>query len=413
MGMITTFIGLKGNPRACLWTEPLWGIPYNLYLPYVALYMRALGLTPAEIGYVTSISLAVQIIASVLSGALSDKLGRRRCTLIFDLIAWTIPELLWAFSQNFVWFVAAALLNGLWRITSTSWGLLLTEDIDDDLTVQCFSMAQFMGLLAAFVAPLSKIAVDSFGLVPTMRVIYLASCILMTAKFLILYWIGTETQMGIRRMEETRNTSLWQLIWGCKDVFIALIKEKRMVLTIGVLVVFQTVATLNTSFWSVFVTERLGIPQGDVALYATLKSMVMLACIFVLVPRIRFRRFKNPMLMAWCVFAVSQGLLLVAPHGATLPILIISVAFEAGAQALLSPLVESLLFINADPDERARILGLIYGLMALIVAGFPALAGKLSTFTLAAPFLINLIMLALGAALTIALWMEKKKQAML
>ena len=30
--LIDVFLNLKGNPRACIWLEPLWGIPYNLYV---------------------------------------------------------------------------------------------------------------------------------------------------------------------------------------------------------------------------------------------------------------------------------------------------------------------------------------------------------------------------------------------
>ena len=40
--MIRTLFGLRGNPRYCVWLEPLWGIPYNLYLPYVTLFMTQL-----------------------------------------------------------------------------------------------------------------------------------------------------------------------------------------------------------------------------------------------------------------------------------------------------------------------------------------------------------------------------------
>ena len=35
--LLDVLFSLKGNPRACIWVEPLWGIPYNLYLPYVTL----------------------------------------------------------------------------------------------------------------------------------------------------------------------------------------------------------------------------------------------------------------------------------------------------------------------------------------------------------------------------------------
>lgn len=408
-GMIATFFSLKGNPRACLWTEPLWAIPYNLYLPYVALYMRGLGITPAEIGYITSISLLVQIVASALSGVLADKMGRRLCTLVIDLIAWTIPTLLWAFARSYGWFVAAALFNGLWRVTTNSWGLLLTEDTDDELVVRCFSLAQLTGLLAAFIAPVSKIAVDIYGVVPTMRALYLFAAVSMTLKLFLLYRIGTETQMGLKRLAQTKDISVWRLIWDCKDIFLELIRQKRMLFTIGVLAVFQIVTTLNTSFWAVFITEQLAINPGDVALYTTFKSLIIMACIFLLIPRIRFSRFKPPMLLGWGVFGVSQILLLAAPGGSGVGVLIASTAFEALALALLAPLVDSLLFINAEPSERARILGLIYGLMTLIVAGFPALAGKLMALNPGSPFWINLVMLVAGSVLTAALWRERQR----
>ena len=110
------------------------------------------------------------------------------------------------------------------------------------------------------------------------------------------------------------------------------------------------------------------------------------------------------MLIGWGVFAASQCLLLFAPYGASIPLLISSVALEAIAVSMLSPLTDSLLFINADPEERARILGLIYGLMVMAATAFPAVAGWFSKLSLAAPFWINLIMLLVGAILTVALW---------
>ncbi len=410
-GMIGTLIHLKGNPRACMWTEPLWGIPYNLYAPYISLYMVGLGLTSAEIGYVTSISLVMQIFAAVLSGPLADKMGRRLCTLVVDLLAWTVPTILWTFSQNYLWFVAAALFNGLWRTTANSWGLLLIEGSDDELVMRCFSLAQLMGLLAAFFTPLSKLAVDAFGVVPTMRVLYGFACVMMTLKFYILFKIGTETEMGERRMRETKNQSIPELVLGCLDVFMRIISENRMILTIGILSSYLVINTINSSFWAVFITKLMGITDGDVALYTTLKSLIIMGCIFVIVPRLRFSRFKNPMLIGWGLFAISQGLLLLAPYGASIPLLISSVALEAIAVSMLSPLTDSLLFINADPEERARILGLIYGLMVMAAAAFPAVAGWFSKLSLAAPFWINLIMLLVGAILTVALWRETRKNA--
>ena len=216
--------------------------------------------------------------------------------------------------------------------------------------------------------------------------------------------MGTETEMGERRMRETRDQSIWQLVWGLRVVFLRMIREKRMLLTIGILSSYLVVTTLNSSFWSVYITKQLGIADSDMALFTTFKSLIIMGCIFVIVPRLRFSRFKSPMLVAWGVLAASQVLLLTASRSAPVPMLVASAALEAISMSMLSPLTDSLLFIHADPEERARILGLIYGLMALAAALFPALAGWLSRFTLAAPFWVNLIMLGIGTVLTIHLW---------
>ena len=42
--LFATLFSLKGTPAVSIYTEPLWGIPYNLYVTYASLYMLALGL---------------------------------------------------------------------------------------------------------------------------------------------------------------------------------------------------------------------------------------------------------------------------------------------------------------------------------------------------------------------------------
>jgi hypothetical protein len=51
---ITTLRSFRGNARGCVYTEALWGIPFNLYAPYVSVYMLALGLTDGQIGLITA-----------------------------------------------------------------------------------------------------------------------------------------------------------------------------------------------------------------------------------------------------------------------------------------------------------------------------------------------------------------------
>ena len=80
--LMHTLIELRGNPRACVYTEPLWGLPYNLYIPYASLYMAQLGLTDLQIGLIATFSAFFQMFGALFGGLLTDKLGRRKTTFI-------------------------------------------------------------------------------------------------------------------------------------------------------------------------------------------------------------------------------------------------------------------------------------------------------------------------------------------
>ena len=114
--LIETTVHLRGNERACLWTEPLWGIPYNLYVPFASVYMAALGLSAVEIGTVSTVFFASQMVWALLSGPRTDKLGRRLCTGIFDELSWSVPALLGMGAPNYGWLFVAALIDGVLRV---------------------------------------------------------------------------------------------------------------------------------------------------------------------------------------------------------------------------------------------------------------------------------------------------------
>ena len=103
--LISTLKNLQGNARGCVYTEPLWGIPFNLYSPYVSIYMLAFGMTDSQIGLLVSLGLILQVFWTLVSGAITDKLGRKKTTLIFDLISWSIPCVIWAVAQDFSYFI--------------------------------------------------------------------------------------------------------------------------------------------------------------------------------------------------------------------------------------------------------------------------------------------------------------------
>src|SRR5436189_3512461 len=119
--LFQTLRELKGNPRVTVWTEIMFGIPYNLFAPFFSVYMLAMGVTDQQIGSIASLGLLLQVFTALLSGAIVDKFGRRLTLFIADMLCWSVPCLIWAVAQNVNFFIAAALMNSLWRISHTAW----------------------------------------------------------------------------------------------------------------------------------------------------------------------------------------------------------------------------------------------------------------------------------------------------
>ncbi|HRA66240.1 MAG TPA: MFS transporter, partial [Caldilinea sp.] len=247
--LITSLRSLTGNPRGCVYTEPLWGIPYNLVAPYASVYMVALGLTDRNIGLVLSVSWGFQVFWALLSGAITDKLGRRRTTLLFDILAWTVPAVIWAFSQNLWWFLAAGIANAIWRVTMNSWTCLLVEEADHDQLVDIYTWIHISNLAAGFVAPLAGILVAQYSLVPTMRVLYLFAAVMFTLKATITYLMTEETTQGTIRMEATRGQSIFSVLGEYHGVVSDILKRPQTLYTAGIMLIIAIVGLINGSFW--------------------------------------------------------------------------------------------------------------------------------------------------------------------
>ena len=397
--LIHTLIHLKGNPRACVYTEPLWGIPFNLFAPYVSIYMYTLGLTDSQIGFTASIGMVFQIIFSLLGGVITDKLGRKRTTLIFDILAWSIPCLIWAFSRNFYHFVFAAIINSISRVTMNSWNCLLVEDSDKEQIVNIYTWVYISGLGAAFFAPISGIFIGKFELVPTVRILYIISFVMMTTKFLILNKYSTETKQGKIRMEETKHTSIPTLLKGYSKVFIQILKTPETLLTLGIMLIMSIIGVINNTFWAIIVTERIHIPAKLIGVFPFIRSFIMLIFFFTLVPKIGALKFKKPLIIGFSFLIISQIILITTPDTGYF-FLVISIILEACSISLINPLLDSMQVVLVDPQERARIMAILYVIVVAFTSPFGWIAGTLSGVDRRLPFLLNILLLLSGIILT-------------
>ncbi len=392
---------LRGNTRACVLTEPLWGIPNSLFMPFASVYMLALGATDRQIGLVASLTLLARALAAVFSGAVTDKLGRRRTLFLFDLICWSLPCLIWAFAQDIRWFYTAALLNGIWQLTDNAWTCLLVEDADKDRLMHVYSWIYVAAQLSVFFAPLAGLLVDGMGVVPAVRLLYGFAFVCMTAKFYLLYKYSEETAMGRVRLQETRGRSLFSILKEYKDLIPRFLRSGDMLLATAVSVLFIAANTVMDSFFGVYTTQALAVPEAALSVFPIVRSAVMLVFLFVVQPRILHLGFRGPMLVGVLLYIASHLALIGLPalglSGVLVPL--VYTLLQACAHGLVMPRKDALVAMCMDPEERARMTSIMTVFMLSVTIPFGYLAGALSEISRNLPFALNLALFAAALAL--------------
>lgn len=409
--LLRTLVELRGNPRACVYTEPMWGLSMNLCLPYATVYMLTFGMSDSQVGIVASIYMFSQTIFAFLSGAIVDKLGRRKSTAIFDFLSWSLPCLIWAFSQGFWFFVVAALLNGMMKVPTVSWDCLLIEDAPKDKITQIYSLVILAGNLSALFAPISSVLVARLTLVPAIRILYINAFIVMTAKLLILYKFSTETAVGRVRQEATRGKPLSELLSGYKGAAQKIKDSKGTIFAIIISILVEIAAMLGSTFWQIIVSRRIGVPDELLPIFPMAKSIISIILFFTVISRIRQASLKGPLYGGFLSAIVSCVLLISVPGTSFWGYLLLSVSlvFDALGGAVLSTLRESLVAIYADPTDRSNILALLQTTVMLVSVPFGYIGGVLSDISRALPFVLCIGLLTLGMLATALFYRNSKR----
>jgi len=352
--------------------------------------MAALSVSDQQIGIITSVFVAIRAISSLLSGAIIDKLGRKRATFIFDALSWSIPCLIWAFSQNFWWFIAGAIFNGLGEFTHNSWNCLLIEDADKSTLVDIYAWVHISGLLAVFFAPLAGLLVEGLNLVLAVRILYIFSFVSMTLKFLILNKYATETEIGVQRMKETRGVSVLSLLSGYGAVARKLLASPQMVLTLTIMAGFIITNIVTVTFFGLYVTRNLNMPDSFLAYFPILRSAIMLLFLFLIQPKIAKFGLKGPVLVGVVLYIKAYTLLILSP-ASSVWLLLACIFLESCAHGLIWPRRDSIQALFIDPKERARLNSVLASAILLTTIPFGYLSGWMSSLDGRLPFVLIIV----------------------
>lgn len=416
--MIATLVTLRGNGRASVYTEPMWGLSMMLVLPYASVFMLALGLHDTQIGLLATISMLSQVVFGLLSGVITDKLGRRRTTALFDIVAWAIPCLVWAFAQNFWWFLIASIINGAWQVTQNSWDCLLVEDVDRSEIPRVYALIKVAAEFSALFAPIAALLVANLGLELAVRILYVNAFVIMSVKIWLLYRFTTETAVGRVRMAQTRGVSIWTSLRQYRPVLGLIVRSKGTLFSLGIAAIVGAVVLVNATFWQVVINQRLGVPDALLPFFPMIRSLLSVLFFFTIIPMLTHaKKLRAPTLIGFSVYLAGQVLLvgIPAPDGAatttTYLLLAVCLLLDAFGGGILFMLSESLVALHVDRHERSRVMAIQRTAVMLVTAPFGWISGWLSGMDRTWPFVLTSALLGLGLLVAARFWVTTHEDA--
>lgn len=380
----------KGNTRTCILVEPLWGIPFNLFAPYASLYMLALGCTKAQVGTITAIGLIFQMFFALVGGYITDRLGRKRTSLIFDLLSWSIPTLIWMVARNYYYFLVAAILNAMVRIVQNSWNCLMIEDAPSEQRVHIYTWVEVANILAGFFAPLSGYLVERFTLVPAVRGLYALAALSMTFMFFLRNKYTEETIIGRKKIQEARLhsplTAFREYPVLMKDLFINPLTRAAFLLVM----LNNVQIVLRNTFLGIVLNKGIDLPQETLGVFPAIGSVVVMFIYIFIMPVVGSEPPAKPLLFGLSFFLGGTLLLLFTPRG--------NLSWALGAHfiasfgsAFVTPFVNGNIANRVMDEQRAKQMAIVYAVVYGGSAPFGWLAGSIAMIDARYPLLIALL----------------------
>jgi len=374
------FKTLKGNTRISVIFEPMFGIPFALFNFYLSLYMKSQGIGNKQIGYLIAINFIFSAVFSLFGGVISDHLGRKKATLIFDFISWPLALLLYAISNSFWMFAIGMIMSSFNKIVAVSWNLMVVEDADHKQRVAAYNMLNIINLSTGIITPIAGILVATIGISSAERIFLIFAAISMSTMILVRNHFYVETKVGQEILDSKVKFNIREIFKNgiYAGAIQAILKRKEILLLLSVYVLFTVYAPIGTFFslyYAPYMNEVLGIQKSALSILGGVNSAVMLIVFAFVIPVIsRFNLVIN-MIIGTIVQAAALFMLIVIPKN-NLTIIIFCVVTFAIGYSLFRAFNDSILAEVTDGKERAG----IYSMLNTVISILSALAGLASGY---------------------------------
>lgn len=397
--------GLPKNARNAILVEPMWAIFGMVILYYAPLYMTNIGISSAQVGLLGSIMLAFSFVFQMLAAPITNRLGRKRTSLIWDIISWTLPMLIWTFARDFTAFLIAAILNSSVRIVSVSWSLLVIEDVIPSERSRVFGILNLIAAACGLMTPVVGLLMSKYGVVPTLRVYYFLGAIGMTSMFFLRNAITDETRNGLAAMQEHKNLHPWQSLLENLQ-HLAAIRSTPGLLGLVVFYILTFFIEQMNLFQILFFSETLKFGAVTVSLVPVAVAGITVLMYGFVIPKLSSLPAEQALLPT-CLLGLLGAVLIIFIPAHNLIFLLMVVCILSGAAFLTRTYRDTVLFSQLPEQGAADLFSAIQALTMLFSIPAAGIAGAIFAVQ---PVALFVLIAVLNAALLLMAWVVSNHQ---
>lgn len=345
---------------------------YGIIIPILYSYNQKFGLSDFENGLLFATFSLCQFIATPLIGRMSDKYGRR--PLLITSIAGTATSFfMMAFAPNPLFLFLARALDGI-----TAGNIPVAQAVISD-TTDPKDRAKGFGIIGAsfsfgmIVGPaISALTVSYWDALPFI----IAGTVTVVAVILTtLFLPETNTHMSQAHKGKLFDLAkLWHALF-----------DEQVGKTLLISLVYSLAFSMFIYAFQPFTAKNLTLNTNEVSLFFTLFGVVGLIGQMILVPQLT-KRFETKKLFTASLFTVMLAFAGMFFSESLWPFVTASILLGL-ANAIVFPLISTILSRETDEKSQGSIMGLNFSYMSIGQILGPIAGGAIATIAIPYPFL--------------------------
>lgn len=366
---LKSYLGLEPNIVAASSAVFLIGMGEELWKKFLPKYLEALGASVFAIGFFGTAQDLLDALYQYPGGWLADRFGRRKAFITFIVLA-SIGYTIYLFSSSWlIVFLGLAFVMAWSSMASPAIFAIIGDSLPKERRAIGFTVQSILKRVPAVAAPvIGGIMVAAMGITGGVRTGLVITLALAVVSILIVFAINIPVKTG----EPTNVRGVW------RSFHYAL---KRLLVSDVIIRMCEGMAGV---FIVIYATNVIGVSLAE---YGVLVAIQMTTSILVYLPaaKIADRIGRKPfVIITFLCFALFPLAVILSSGFNSL-----AAAFVIGGlREIGEPSRKAMIVDFAEPDLRARSVGLYYLVRSLSVTPAALIGGLLWQLTPQTPFLI-------------------------